>query len=306
MTKRLFFACSFLLPVAALVFLLERQVAPVQAQSPAAANGDPLVLPNHPDSLKFAVIGDSGTGGRAQLRVAEAMAAYHQQFAYKTVLMAGDNIYGAQRPRDYVAKFERPYQALLQRGVQFYAALGNHDDLEQRFYEPFHLNGERYHTVQLGDRVALFVLDSSRFDADQVTWLKSALESSRSPWKFILLHHPLYSAAKRHGSDLLIRQALEPLLVANGVDVVFAGHDHVYERKNPQQGITHFVVGNSAKLRKNDLRRDETTARGFDTGYGFLLVEVQGDELHFQAISEKFKTIDSGVVRQGPWAASVR
>lgn len=306
MTKRLFQACSFLLPLAALVFVLERQAATVQAQSPASAQSDRLVLPNDPNSLKFAVIGDSGTGGRAQLRVAQAMAAYQQQFAYKTVLMAGDNMYGAQRPRDYAAKFERPYQALLQRGVLFYAALGNHDRLEQRFYEPFHLNGERYHTVQLSDRVALFVLDSSRFDARQIAWLKSALESSRSPWKFILLHHPLYSAARRHGSDMAIRQAIEPLLVANGVNVVFAGHDHVYERKTPQQGITHFVVGNSAKLRKNDLRRDETTALGFDTGYGFLLVEVLGGELHFQAISEQSKTIDSGIVRQSPSAAGVK
>jgi 3',5'-cyclic AMP phosphodiesterase CpdA len=258
-------------------------------------------LPNDPDSFKFAVIGDSGTGGRAQLRVAQVLAAYQEQFAYKTVLMAGDNMYGSQRPSDYLAKFERPYRVLLDRGVQFYAALGNHDRLEQRFYEPFHLNGERYHTVRLSPSIQLFVLDSSRLDAEQIAWLKSALESSGSPWKFILLHHPLYSAAKRHGSDLVIRQAIEPLLVSSGVDAVFAGHDHVYERKTPQQGITHFVVGNSAKLRKGDLRRDETTALGFDTGYSFLLVEVLGDELHFQAISDESRHVDGGVIRErGP------
>jgi len=296
MSKKLLYACSPLLAVAALCFVLASQPDPVQAQAAAVVHADPLLLPNDPNSLKFAVIGDSGTGGRAQLRIAQAMAAYQQQFPYKTVLMAGDNIYGRQRPGDYLAKFERPYQALLRQGVQFYAALGNHDRLEQRFYEPFHLNGERYHTVQLSDQAQLFVLDSSRFDAAQAAWLKSALESSRSPWKFILLHHPLYSAAKRHGSKLAIREMIEPLLVANDVDVVFAGHDHVYERKKPQQGITHFVVGNSAKLRKGNLRPDPTTAAGFDTGYSFLLVEVLGDELHFQAISDRSRQIDSGAL----------
>lgn len=294
MSKKLLHACSLFLAAVALFLVLDRRSDPVRAQAPAAVNANPLLLPNDPGSLKFAVIGDSGTGGRAQRRVAQVMVAYQQQFAYKIVLMAGDNMYGSQLPRDYVAKFERPYQGLLQQGVQFYAALGNHDLLNQLFYEPFHLNGKRYHTVQLGDQARLFVLDSSRLDADQVAWLKSALESSDSPWKFILLHHPLYSAAERHGSDLAIRQAIEPLLVANGVDVVFAGHDHVYERKKPQQGITHFVVGNSAKLRKRNLLLDETTAQGFDTGYSFLLVEVLGAELHFQAISDRFKTIDSG------------
>lgn len=293
MIKKLLYAGSLLLMVAALYCALPSRSATAQAQ---ALQGDPLRLPNDPDSLKFAVIGDSGTGGRAQLRVAQVMAAYRRQFDYKTVLMAGDNMYGRQRPRDYVNKFERPYQALLGNGVQFYAALGNHDDLEQRFYEPFHLDGERYHTVQLSDQAQLFVLDSSRFDADQSNWLKSSLEASRSPWKFILLHHPLYSAAKRHGSELAIRESIEPLLVANGVDVVFAGHDHVYERKKPQQDVTHFVVGNSAKLRKGNLRPDSTTAKGFDTGYGFLLVEVLGDELHFQAISDQSRQIDGGTI----------
>lgn len=293
MIKKLFYACSVLLAVAALCFVLTSQSEPVRGQ---ANQADPLLLPNSPDSLKFAVIGDSGTGGRAQRRVAQVMASYRQQFDYKIVLMAGDNMYGRQRPRDYEAKFELPYQALLEKGVRFYAALGNHDRLDQRFYEPFHLNGERYHTVQVSDQAQLFVLDSSRFDAEQASWLKSALESSRSPWKFILLHHPLYSAAKRHGSKLAIREMIEPLLVANGVDVVFAGHDHVYERKKPQQGITHFVVGNSAKLRKGNLRADPSTATGFDDGYSFLLVEVLGDELHFQAISDQSRHIDGGTI----------
>ena len=270
----------------------------VPAPTPAANQADRLMLPNDPASLKLAVVGDSGTGGSAQYRVAEAMAFYQTRFDYKIVLMAGDNMYGSQQPSDYAEKFELPYKTLLDRGVKFYAALGNHDLPDQRFYEPLNLGGERYHTVKLADAVRLYVLDSSYVDPDQVAWFKKELETSDSPWKIALLHHPLYSAARRHGSDMELRRTIEPLLVANGADVVFAGHDHVYERTKPQRGITHFVIGNSAKLRKGDLRRDQTTAAGFDSGYSFMLVEILDDELHFQAINDEYETIDNGVIRE--------
>ena len=280
---------------------IANSVVPAPIDSPRSYA--PLTLPNDPKSLKFAVIGDSGTGGSAQYRLADIMAYYQRHFEYQSVLMLGDNMYGSEDPSDYVTKFERPYKALLDRGVKFYAALGNHDQPDQRFYEPFNLNGERYHTFKLADPVRLFVLESSYLDPDQVSWLRKELAGSGSPWKIALFHHPLYSAAKRHGSDMEIRRTLEPLFVANGVDVVFAGHDHVYERTKPQRGITHFVIGNSAKLREGDLRRDNSTAAGFDSGYSFMLVEILGDQMHFQVISDEYKSIDRGVIHERASAA---
>ena len=92
-----------------------------------------LALPSRPDSVKFAVIGDSGRGWAPQHEVARQMAAYREQFPFDFVLMAGDNIYeGPATPEDYRVKFEEPYAALLADGVRFYAVLGNHDDPEQR------------------------------------------------------------------------------------------------------------------------------------------------------------------------------
>jgi hypothetical protein len=77
---------------------------------------------------------------------------------------------------------------------------------------------------------------------------------------------------------------------------VLTGHDHAYERTKPQKGIQYFVVGNSAKLRKGDLEDIGITAKGFDTGYGFMLAEIDGDRTHFQVISDRSQTIDAGVV----------
>jgi hypothetical protein len=106
----------------------------------------------------------------------------------------------------------------------------------------------------------------------------------------------MYSSADRHGSDTALRDQLEPLFVKYSVDLVLTGHDHVYERVKPQKGIQYFVVGNSAKLRKGDLEDIGITGKGFDTGYSFMLAELDGDQFHFQVISDTGKTIDAGTV----------
>src|SRR5215831_9008086 len=70
-------------------------------------------LPARAESVKFAVIGDTGTGDRSQYEVGQQMAAVRGRFPFDTVIMLGDNMYGRQQPQDFVDKFERPYAALL-------------------------------------------------------------------------------------------------------------------------------------------------------------------------------------------------
>jgi hypothetical protein len=93
---------------------------------------------------------------------------------------------------------------------------------------------------------------------------------------------------------------LEPIFVKYGVQVVFAGHEHFYERIKPQQGIHHFVSGAAGKLRRNDIRRTGLTAVGFDDDLSFMLVEIEGDTMHYQAISRAGATVDSGVITRRP------
>ena len=108
----------------------------------------------------------------------------------------------------------------------------------------------------------------------------------------------VHSSGETHGSADLQRERLEPVFVKHGVNVVFSGHEHFYERIKPQRGIAYFTIGNSAKLRRGDLRPSALTAKGWDNGYGFMLVEIDGDELFFQVISEKGESIDAGSVRR--------
>jgi 3',5'-cyclic AMP phosphodiesterase CpdA len=156
------------------------------------------------------------------------------------------------------------------------------------------MDGRRYYTFRPHDGIRFFSLDSSSMDKEQFEWLEKELANSRSKWKIVYLHHPIYSSGGRHGSDLLLRKVLEPLFVKYGVSVVLAGHDHFYERIKPQQGIHHFVVGGSAKLRVGNVVRTNLTAKAFDRDQSFALMEIKGDTLHFQAISRTGQTVDDG------------
>jgi predicted MPP superfamily phosphohydrolase len=269
----------------------------VRPQAGAAAAPD-VALPNRQDSLKFAVLGDFGDGSRRQYEVAEVMAKRREAFPFELVALVGDNMYGSQQPRDYDKKFAIPYKPLLAAGVKFYAALGNHDELGQRFYEHFNMHGERYYSFKAPkEDVRFFVIDSTYLVPEQLKWLESELRRSNEDWKIAYFHHPPYSSGDRHGSDAVVRESLEPLFVKYDVSVVFNGHDHFYERIKPQQGIVYFVVGSGGKLRRGNIdKQSGLTARGFDTDNAFLLAEIDGDEMFFNAVSRTGQVVDSGVV----------
>jgi hypothetical protein len=266
------------------------------APQPAAAQAPASVLPNAKDSVKFLVIGDSGTGGSAQYQLAEQMVRAYGRFKFEFAIMLGDNLYGSEDPSDYVDKFEKPYKPLLDGGVKFYASLGNHDEPAQRFYKPFNMDGKRYYTFEKGD-VAFFVLDSTYMPPAQIEWLQKELEGNNKKWKISYFHHPIYSSGERHGSEMDLRALVEPLFLKNGVDVVFAGHEHFYERLKPQSGIYYFVQGGAAKLRRGNIRDNSAmTAKGFDTDNSFTIVEIEGDQLFFETISRRGAVVDSGVI----------
>lgn len=247
------------------------------------------------DSVKFLVLGDTGTGDRAQYEVANQVWQSRQAFPYEFAIMLGDNIYGSERPQDFSLKFERPYKALLDANIPFYAALGNHDDPNQRYYKPFGMGGQRFYTYQKKD-VRFFVLDSNYMDKDQQAWLEKELKDANAKWKIAYFHHPLYSSGATHGSEVDLRAIVEPLFVKYGVNVVFAGHEHFYERLKPQNGIQYFTAGGSAKLREGNIRKSGMTARGFDTEQSYMVVEIDGDVLRFQTISRRGKIVDSGEI----------
>jgi len=266
--------------------------------------GSPLSAGNQPQTgvVSFAAIGDMGTGESEQYSLAKGIAAYHAQHPFDTVLTLGDNIYPNGDPALFKERFERPYADLLQRGVHFYASLGNHDvqrGLQAQIkYANFNMGGKPYYSFVKGDGlIEFFALDSTNMARQQLQWLDEALTRSKALWKVAFFHHPLYSSGITHGSDLKLRAQLEPLFVKYGVAAALSGHDHTYERTNPQRDVQYFVSGAGGKLRKGDIdRRTPFFAAGNDRVNSFMYFEAATEKLSFWAVDAAGNILDKGAL----------
>lgn len=276
-------------------------VLPVEAPAPqpeAAATPQPagatspLPMPSIRGGTVFALMGDSGSGDQAQQAVAQAMLTYFNTARhFSFVLMLGDNLYDD----DYTNEFSVPYKPLLDRGVTFHAVLGNHDrDLEIHF-KPFNMNDVDRYSFDQGN--ARFVALNSNHPADplQIQWFDSAWADAGTKWRIAFFHHPLYSSGQHaaEGRDV-IKPALEPALVRNHVDVVFSGHEHLYERVKPQHEVRYFVSGGGGRYLY------DYKASAFDeigvSEHHFMVAEIAGDRLFFEAITHTQQLLDCGVL----------
>jgi 3',5'-cyclic AMP phosphodiesterase CpdA len=274
--------------------LLAASIALVQTPRGAAD----IAFPLQANSVRLAAIGDMGTGDHFQTDVARQMVKSRAGFPFEFVVTLGDNIYTGSAASDFDDDFAVPYQALLRAGVQFYASLGDHDNTNERFYKPFNMNGATYYTYKKGN-VRFFALNSNYMDPKQTAWLETQLrDAGNEGWKICYFHHPLYSSGRFHGPDRDLRRTLEPLFVKYGVDVVLAGHEHLYERVLPQQGIYYFTEGASGELRAGNLAPSAITAKGFDTDRSFMMIEIAGDDFYFQTTSRMGVLVDSGVIHR--------
>ena len=259
------------------------------------------------DSITFAVLGDNGSGGRNQMDVAGQMARTYEETPYGLVLLAGDISYYGSIDDRWDEVFVEPYRPLIEAGVTWELAIGNHelsekksDDAAAEIEAQLRRFGKpgTYYTVRHGP-MEVFVLDSSiplatgQGGPEQIAWLEEALAASDAPWKVGLMHQPAYSSGS-HGSHLGIREVVQPLFARYGVDIVFAGHDHHYERTTPQDGVVWVVSGAGAKLSRVD--GADFTAHAEST-LQFMLVDIDGDVMDVRAITTDGTVIDQVTLR---------
>ena len=252
----------------------------------------PLPMPQIRGGTVFALMGDSGSGDQAQLAVAQAMITYFDTARhFPFVLMLGDNLYDD----DYTNEFSIPYKPLLDRGVKFYAALGNHDrDLEIHF-KPFNMGDVDRYAFDQGN--ARFAALNSNHPGDplQLKWLDEVYADAGTKWRIAFFHHPLYSSGQHAAESRdVIRPGLEPALTRNHVDVVFSGHEHLYERIKPQHEVKYFVSGGGGRYLY------DFTPSAFDevglSEHHFMVAEIAGDRLFFEAITHTQQVVDCGVI----------
>jgi hypothetical protein len=254
----------------------------------------PLPMPAIRGGTVFAAMGDGGSGDQSQVAVAQAMLTYFNTARhFPFVLMLGDNLYDD----DYESEFLKPYKPLLDRGVKFYAALGNHDrDLEIHF-KPFNMGDKDRYSFDHGNARFAALNSNHPGDPEQIKWLDSVFADAGDKWRIAFFHHPLYSSGQHAGESRdVIRPALEQALVRNRVNVVLAGHEHLYERIKPQQGVYYFVSGGGGRYLY------DVHPSAFDevavSEHHFMIFMVAGDRLFFEAITHQQKVLDCGIINR--------
>jgi hypothetical protein len=257
--------------------------------------------PDRPYS--FLVFGDSGTGGTKQLLLRDRMLATPADFIVHT----GDMVYDSGAAADFDPEVFAPYAQLLRR-IVLWPSLGNHDVRTARgapwraaFWTPANnpADNEGYYSFDQGN-AHFVVLDSNASIAPgstQYTFLDADLAATTQPWKFVAFHHTIYSNGE-HGGDLDLRGDLVPVFDRYGVDVVFMGHDHTYERTLPLRGNrivepgggTVYVTTGGGGRQITGVDAGTFTAYS-ESAFHFTRVDVDGGTLLLQMVRE------DGVVR---------
>lgn len=271
----------------------------------------------------FIVFGDSGKGSRAQYELAADM--IRAEPAADFVVHTGDLVYHDGARRRYGERFFTPYRHLLAR-VNFWPCLGNHDidtdGTAAAYQEVFELpqNGPAnmradhdYWFDYASCRVA--VVDSNVTEdalRERVApWLHEVMADPRPRWRFVAFHHPPYTGGK-YPPDERIQRTLVPVFEEVGVDLVFSGHDHNYQRSYPlrggqvvasEEGVIYVVSGaGGAQLydaRLADQRADYVAVLE-DQRYSFTQVTIAGDELKLRQIARGGDIIDEFTLRKSP------
>jgi hypothetical protein len=200
------------------------------------ADGNPLTEPaplttaappGVKDPVRFVALGDSGTGGAAELAIAQRISAA----TFDLMLFLGDIAYEQGTAAQLQSNFFAVYRDFL-RYVPAYPAVGNHERvtrLGRPYFEAFVLpEPERYYSFDWGD-VHFVAIDTTQRDARQLVWLDNDLTKNKLPWVIVFGHHPMYTNSLR-GPQLWIRRAFANIVTRHKVDLVLTGHEHQYER----------------------------------------------------------------------------
>jgi predicted MPP superfamily phosphohydrolase len=291
--------------IGAAVFLL---VVPWDRPSVAGRDLFAAALgPTNGNTVRLAAIGDTRSGDSRQQKIADLLVRVNRTAPLNGIILLGDNASVHGSPARAMEKtFFMPYESLIKEQAPFYAVLGNHDLRgEMKEYQLnfayYNMNGRPYYSKVFGENIVeVFFLDSNtiRKDPQQVRWLEDALKQSTAPWKVVALHRPLYTTARSHPSKPSLIQLLEPILTENKVEIVLAGHNHIYERLYPIHGITYFTSGSGGELKTGNLAHDDTRrAAGNDTDNVALILEFTTETCSFLASTGYGNVVDEGTLK---------
>ena len=263
-------------------------------------------------TVTFGMVGDFGDNSSAEADVAALVAGFDADF----VVTAGDNRYGSLSYQQAVGNHFGEFLPAASGGTsatnRFFPAPGNHDYDDgggiNEYLGYFDLPGagttstntsgtERYYDVVMGD-VHIFAIDSNQntgTNGSQQQWLRETMQASTSAWQIVLTHHAPYSSSSNHGSQGFMQWDYAEW----GADVVFAGHDHIYERIN-RDGIKYFVNGLGGRSFYGIGSAVNGSQFRYNSNYGAMKVVATETEMTFEFFNRNGTLIDSDSISQVP------
>lgn len=273
--------------------------------------------------ITFAVLGDSGGGSTAQFNVARQL----ELAAPNLVLHLGDIVYDSFKSSAADLRFLSVYRNQM-REVPWFTTMGNHDiDANER--DTAYLAAlvlptnsasgtEHYYSFEHGEAhfVCLFVPDL-KFRPDlaylaltngsaQYHWLTNDLAGTSKPWKILFFHSPVSTSSFHAAEDdnannisdqIEIQETILPIANEYGVQMIFNGHDHNFERFAPIQGVHRIVSGGGGRSVSDMFHRDETSAQFYARSH-FVRVSLKADRAQLEALDEHGAMLDRMVIHR--------
>ncbi len=273
--------------------------------------------------ITFALVGDTGAGSAAQYNVARQI----ELAAPDLVLHLGDIVYDSFKSGAADLRFLSVYRNQM-REVPWFTTMGNHEidaiDRDAPYLAAMVLptnsasGTEHYYSFDHGEAhfACLFVPDSkSRPDlahlaltngSAQYQWLTNDLARTSKPWKFLFFHLPVSTSSFHAGEDenannisdqIDLQEIILPIASEYGVQMIFNGHDHNFERFAPIQGVHRVVSGGGGRSISSIFRRDETSAQFYALSH-FVRASLNSARLQIEAVDEHGEIFDRMVIHR--------
>lgn len=255
----------------------------------------------------FAVISDTQDGPEVVDAIAEMAWAQRPNF----VLIPGDLVSTGTNKSHWTGHFFPNMRPLIER-VAFFPVLGNHEQNARHYYDYMSLpEPEYYYTFTFGN-AQFFIIDSNKEvgpGSEQYAWLERELRASTARWKFVSCHHPAYSSdendygdmwkGKSSHGDLRIRE-LTPLYDKYGVDIIWNGHIHSYERTWPihdetvveRDGTIYMITGGGGGGLETPGPIRPWFQNNVKHGHHYSMVHINGGTLEFKAFDLEGRLFD--------------
>lgn len=236
-------------------------------------------------SVRIWALGDFGDGSMSQKAVMQSITAYTANQRPDAWIWLGDNAYNNGKEEEYQKNVFDVYQDAFLQNLPIYPSPGNHDyagkhdPAEPPYFKIFNMpaegqaggipsKSESYYSVNYGP-VHLVALDTEIREPNgdqmkdgkgaQLEWLKADLAANKLPWVIVYFHKPPYSKGS-HDSDTELdmkhlREHVNPVFEQFNVDVVIAGHSHVYERSFPMRG--HYGVNDTFDANQHVVAKEQ-------------------------------------------------